>query len=325
MTRRGIHSAISGTLAALAVAGVALSVSSCTPAERAQAVARVNGEAITSGELLHELRRRRGAATLVDIIDTELIERAAEQAGITASEEEMRVRWQRAIAEAGSETDMRAILEQRGISEEQYRERLRTDLLLDKIAGEAMTIHEQEIEDFYREHSEDYQLGERTKARMILVSTEADARHIHEALQEPTADFAGLATALSADPGTRDRGGEMGWFERDDYARAITDRAFAMDEGELSEPFEVPDGWVILKVEGHREPGHQPLEEVREEVRARIARMKLPAVREDWMRQAREQATIQIRDEGLREATLLLLQHAPPPQRPTLLPVPPPG
>ena len=324
MTARPILSAFRRALAALATVGAVLALTSCTPTERAQVVARVNGETITAGELLGELRKRRGAPTLVDMIDITLIERAAQAAGMSASEDEMHLRWQRAIAEAGSETDMRAILEQRNVSEEQYRENLRIDLLLDKLATASIDVPEQEVEDFYREHQEDYALGERVKARMILVSTEADAQSIRDALDDPQADFAGLANALSIDPATNEAGGDMGWFERDDYARAITDVAFKMEDGTFSDPIEVPDGWVLLQVEAHEGAGYRPLAEARDEVQARIVRLKLPSAREEWIRQARAEGAIQINDDSLREATTELLQHAPPPQRPTLLPVPPP-
>jgi parvulin-like peptidyl-prolyl isomerase len=159
---------------------------------------------------------------------------------------------------------------------------------------------------------------------MILVSSEDDARHIREVLDEAGADFAGLAEALSIDPATNDRGGDMGWFERDDYARAITDPAFEMKAGEISDPIEVPDGWVLLKVEGHKEPGVKPLEEVRDEVRSRITRMKMPEAREEWIKQAREEAAVQIHHDDLRASTLRLLENAPAPRSPSLLPVPPP-
>jgi foldase protein PrsA len=321
---RRILSAFSTILAALVIVLAMPAVTSCTPTDRGKVVARVNGQTITAGQLLEELRKRRGGPTLVDMIDAELIELAAREAGIEVSEEETQLRWQRAIAEAGSETDTRAILEHRGISEEEYRESLRIDLLLDKLVTATIQVPEQEVADFYREHQEDYALGERVKARMILVSSEDDARSLADALKEPEADFAGLAGALSIDPATSENGGDMGWIERDDYARAITDAAFAMAAGEISPPIEVPDGWVLLKVEGHEGAGHRPLEEVREEVQARIVRMKLPTAREEWVRRARSEAAVTISDEGLREATMELLKHMPPPQRPSLLPVPPP-
>lgn len=309
---------------ALVVAGMAIALSSCTTAEQNEPVARVGELTITSADLLGELRSRWGAATLVTIIDETLIRQRAEQAGITATEDELHLRWQRAIAEAGSETDMELILEERGISHEQYREALHVDLLLDKLVREAIEIPEQELLDFYREHREDYALGERVKGRMILVSSETDARHLRDALDEPGADFAGLASALSIDPGTRDEGGDMGWFQRDDFARAITDVAFEMEAGEISDPIEVPDGWVLLKVEGHAEAGHRALEEIEDELRARITRMKLPVAREEWISAARAEAAVTINDRELREATLEMLADAPAPQSPSLLPVPPP-
>lgn len=311
-------------VAALTLVGVALALSSCTPAEQAKVVARVNGEAITAGELLQELRKRRGAPVLADIIDTALIYQAANEAGITASEEEMALRWQRAIAEAGSETDMNAILEQRGITQDEYRQKLRADLLLDKLAKQTIEIPDQEIQDFYREHREDYALGERVKARMILVHNELDAVNLRDVLAQPGASFEGLARTVSIDPATKDEGGDMGWFERDDYARAITDVAFEMEEGELSQPIEVPDGWVLLKVEGHRGAGYRPLDDVREEIRARITRMKLPEARKEWIARARKAAAVQIHDAELREATMMLLENAPAPMSPSLLPVAPP-
>ncbi len=319
-----ILSSLGKVVATLMVAGMAIALSSCTTAEQNEVVARVNGASITTGELLSELRKRRGAPTLVTIIDEAIIHQAAEQAGISASEEEMELRWQRAIAEAGSETDMRAILKQRGISDEEYRRRLHSDLLLDKLVKASMDIPEQEIRDFYREHIDDYARGERTRARMILLASETDAQHIREALDEEGADFAGLAEALSIDPGTAADGGDMGWFERDDYARAITDVAFEMEAGEISDPIEVPDGWVLLKVDEHADADRQPLEEVRGEIRARIVRMKLPSAREQWVRTAREETAVEIHDSELREITLRMLEDAPPPQSPSLLPVPPP-
>ncbi len=242
MLPRRVLSGFSTIISALVIVLALPAVTSCTPTERGKVVARVNGQTITAGQLLDELRKRRGGPTLVDMIDAELIELAAREAGIEVSDEEMQLRWQRAVAEAGSETDTRAILEQRGISEAEYRESLRIDLLLDKLVTATVQVPEQEVADFYREHQEDYALGERVKARMILLGSEEDARSLADALKEPGADFAGLATALSIDPATRENGGDMGWIERDDYARAITDAAFAMSEGELSAPIQVPAG-----------------------------------------------------------------------------------
>ena len=312
---------VAAALAAGALVVVALGA--CTPSERQQVIARVNDLTITADDLLRELRLSRGPATLAELIDAELVRQGAEEAGISVSGDEMELRMERARAQAGSEADLEAMLERRGLTREQFRELLLLDLLLDKLARASMTIDEQEIKDFYAEHREDYAVGAQVKARMMLLGSKADAQAILETLNQG-GDFAGLATALSLDPATKDRGGEMGWFEREDYARPIADAAFALQPGELSGPIEAPDGWVILQVEERKDAGYRPLEEVRDEVRGRIDRAKLPSAREDWILAARERATVRITDHDLRAATRRLLEHAPAPQPVSLLPVPPP-
>ncbi|MGD9494732.1 MAG: peptidyl-prolyl cis-trans isomerase [Armatimonadota bacterium] len=308
----------------LAATGLlAAALGACTPSERATVVARVNEQAISADELVRELRLRRGPAVLVEMIDSELIRAGAAQAGITVTDEEMALRWERAVAQAGSEADFEAVLASRKLTREQFRALLQQDLLLDKLAKATMSIPEQEVLDFYAEHREDYAVGERVKGRMMLLGSESDAQTVLEALKAG-GDFAGLAQALSLDPATREKGGEMGWFEREDYAQPISDAAFALQPGQISGPIQVPDGWVIVQVQERKPAGYRELEEVREEVRGRIERAKLPYAREEWIRRAREQATVQILDEALRETTESLLQHAPPPEPVTLLPVPPP-
>lgn len=311
------------TLGATIIAVTAITLASCTPSAQTEVVARVNGQAITVADLMSELRLRHGPPLLVEMIDQLLIHQAAAAEDISVGADEMELRWKRSIAEAGSESDLEALLEQRGLTREQFHEQLHTDLLLDKLVRASLEIDEQEISDFYDEYRDDYRLGERVKARMILVSTEDNARTIADAL-DAGGDFAGLAGALSIDPATKDEGGEMGWFERRDYAEAISDRAFAMQPGEISEPFEAPDGWVILKVEDRDEPGVRPLDEVRNEIRARIMRAKLPHARADWVRKTRAAAALRIADDDLRQLTLSMLENAPPPGPVSLMPVPPP-
>ena len=321
MTRDHIIPHIGRTLAATLIVVMLATLGSCTPAGGGDVIATVDGQPITSADLLREMHLRHGPSMLVEMIDEILIHQAGAAAGISVTEEELQLRWDRAIAEAGSEMDLEAILLQRDLSQERFREQLRTDLLLDKLVRAAMVIDEQEIEDFYHEYQDDYRRGERVKARMILVATEDNAVTIAEAL-EAGGDFAGLATALSIDPASKEEGGEMGWFERQDYAEVISTRAFEMQPGETSEPFEAPDGWVILHVEGRDEAGLRPLEEVHSEVRGRIMRAKVPLARGEWITAARTEAALRITDSELREATLSLLEDAPPPGPVTLMPAP---
>ena len=240
--------------AVLAAAAVLCLLSSCVPDEGGKVVARVDGQAVTLADVLKRAKLARGPSLLMEMIDTQLITTAAAEAGMEIGDEELEMRRLRAVAEAGSETDFKATLAQRGLSRPDFLEQLRMDMLLDKLATKNMVIADQEVADFYREHLGDFAYGEQVKARMMLFATRADADAVYETLLGG-GDFAGLASALSTDPGTKDSGGDMGWFARGDYAATICDAAFALEVGGLSQVFEAPDGWVILKVAGAHSPG----------------------------------------------------------------------
>ncbi len=60
------------------------------------------------------------------------------------------------------------------------------------------------------------------------------------------ADFETLAKQVSQDPGSAQRGGMLGWFSRRQMVKEFEDAAFALQPGEMSEPFMSPFGWHII-------------------------------------------------------------------------------
>lgn len=63
------------------------------------------------------------------------------------------------------------------------------------------------------------------------------------------ADFATLARRYSDDPGTREQGGELGWFRRGTMVDAFERVAFDMRPGDISNPVRTPFGYHIIEVE----------------------------------------------------------------------------
>jgi len=92
---------------------------------------------------------------------------------------------------------------------------------------------------------------EEVRARHILVPTEAEARKIIEELRAG-GDFAALAKRLSQDLDAA-RGGDLGFFRRDQVWPAFADIAFALHAGEVgSYPVKNEFGWHAVKVEERR-------------------------------------------------------------------------
>lgn len=93
-------------------------------------------------------------------------------------------------------------------------------------------------------------------ARHILVPTEAEASSIRQQLLQG-ADFAALAKRYSTDPGTKDKGGDLGWFGHGVMVAAFDKAAFSLKVGDISQPVKTSFGYHIIQVLA-RDP-HHPL------------------------------------------------------------------
>ena len=53
---------------------------------------------------------------------------------------------------------------------------------------------------------------------------------------------------MSTDPGSAERGGDLGWFPRGVMTAAFEQVAFELEPGAISEPVQSEFGWHIIKV-----------------------------------------------------------------------------
>lgn len=256
--------------------------------------------------------RKEGGRVLLALIDEHIIRSEAERLGIKAPPERVRAKVDEVVAYLGSRDALDKQLEQLGMSFDEFRRRCETLALLDLIALSQVEVSKSEIVEYYKKHLKDFSHGPMVHGRMMLFSDRSSAEAVLTALKEG-GDFAGLAKALSEDPATAPQGGDMGWFEKDEYAPEISKVAFSLKPGQTSRVFKGPDGWYIVKVEGRRPAGVRPLQDVEEEIRARLQQERLIVQRAQWLRQKRKEAALVIKDRVLRAAVRKLIASAPPP------------
>jgi peptidyl-prolyl cis-trans isomerase D len=143
---------------------------------------------------------------------------------------------------------------------------------------EGAVIGEEEISAFYQGNLENYSHGEQRSARHILIRTEPGATEqareqlraqAEEVLQRLRLgeDFATLAAALSQDPGSAQRGGDLGFFGRGDMVAPFEEAAFNTAVGELAPVVESQFGFHVVEVTDARPAGSIPIEDVTEDIR----------------------------------------------------------
>jgi peptidyl-prolyl cis-trans isomerase D len=79
-------------------------------------------------------------------------------------------------------------------------------------------------------------------------------------------DFAKLATEYSQDPGSAQKGGDLGWADRKAYVAPFADAAFGMKEGEITGPVKTQFGYHILKLEGIQPTAVKTFEQAKDEL-----------------------------------------------------------
>ena len=92
--------------------------------------------------------------------------------------------------------------------------------------------------------------AEQVEARHILVNTYEDALKVEERLSAGE-DFAKLAQELSQDTGSKDQGGDLGWFPRGAMIKEFEDAVFALPVNQISQPITTTYGVHIIQVTKH--------------------------------------------------------------------------
>jgi len=143
------------------------------------------------------------------------------------------------------------------------RERILGNLLVEKHLSE--TVNEATVKDTYDEQKKlrggTYELH----ASHILVTDMQTAYDIHAEL-EKDGDFKALAIKYSKDEATRNNGGDLGFFTQDRLDKNFTKAAFAVKDGEISEPFETQFGWHIVKAHERRKATHPSYGDIKDEL-----------------------------------------------------------
>jgi peptidyl-prolyl cis-trans isomerase SurA len=208
----------------------------------------------------------------------------------------------------------RALMAQ-GLSREAFRERIRNQLenfaVLQYKVGGRVKVTDQELENYYRSHPQEFEGDEEIHVRHIFLplpenGSPADVRRAQDdgnrILQRLKSgeDFTKVAREVSRGP-SAEAGGDLGWLKRGTIQKALEDEAFGLKDGQFSGLIRAGNGVHILRVDQHRKGTGRSFAEVKETIRDRLVNEQADKYREQYVAELRREALIETRLPELKE------------------------
>ncbi|HFK1549802.1 peptidylprolyl isomerase [Bacillus cereus] len=153
------------------------------------------------------------------------------------------------------------LLKQQGIKEETLKTGVRAQLAQEKAIEK--TITDKELKDNYKPE---------IKASHILVKDEATAKKVKEELGQGKS-FEELAKQYSEDTGSKEKGGDLGFFGAGKMVKEFEDAAYKLKKDEVSEPVKSQFGYHIIKVTDIKEP-EKSFEQSKADIKKEIVQKK---------------------------------------------------
>lgn len=208
-----------------------------------------------------------------------------------------------------TEEDLERELEAQGMSREAFRERIRGQLqnfaVLQYKVGSRVKVSDQELENYYRSHPQEFQGEDEVRVRHIFLpvpegAAPAEVRRAQAEGERVLArlrageEFAKVAREVSKGP-TAETGGDLGWLKRGTFQKALEDAAFGLAPGQTSPLVRVGQGFHVLQAVERRKANHRPFSDVKELIRDRVIQEQAERYREQYVAELRREAVIDVR------------------------------
>jgi len=259
---------------------------------------------VSAAEAEKEFRRRN------EQVKAEYVVVTADNAGITATDEEVRARFD-------ANKDAYRYPERRVLS---Y-------ALIDAPSlASQVTLTDRDLAAYYEANRDQFAQGEELCASHVLVKVKAspeakeghadeEARRIAQsALDEIRlgADFAAVAKRMSEDLGSASQGGDLGCFPRGRMVPEFDNAAFSLDAGQASDVVRTSFGYHVIKAVSRKDEAVPPFAQVKESIRQQVMVERVQAkVREKAEATAAALRSGRSLEEAAREQGLTVQKSAP--------------
>jgi peptidyl-prolyl cis-trans isomerase C len=174
----------------------------------------------------------------------------------------------------------------------QLLENRRIEEAISRLAYKDIVISQEAVADYYRQQRDEFDRPLQVRARQITLANEADGQQVLGQLRQGL-DFAEAARRFSISPDA-EQGGDLGFFGRGQMPDAFDAVVFELPIGRISELVKSEYGFHLFLVEERRAAQRLILEQVQDEIKARLRAEKEEEVYREWLQNLRSQATIEV-------------------------------
>ena len=245
-------------------------------------------------------------AFLENLINFKLQVQEARHAGIKVSDDDLKDAIENIKRKYSmTEQQFQESLKAEGFTFEEYRKRLREQIMVGKLVNQQVRnkilISEQDVDAFMKENKDVKGGLERYRLRQIFFRKPKDVADLPRVEEQAEAvyarlmqgeDFGALARQYSSDA-SKDTGGEIGFIDKENLAKEFSAALSSMQPGDVSRPFWTDAGIHIIKLE--ERAGRKNPSDNREDARATLSNRLFAERYNAWIRSLRENAFVDIR------------------------------
>ena len=253
---------------------------------------------------MEEMRAR----VLDELIGQELLYQDSRKQGIQVDEKEIQGQLGTMQEKFNDHNAFKEALAASGLSVAQLTDRLRQQAAIRQLVERqilpAVSVPDGAADTFYNQNPQFFTRPEQVRARHILIRTgegaddaaKAEARKRLSEIRDQVVgggDFAALARMHSEDPGSKEKGGDLGFFTRGRMVKAFEEAAFALSPNQVSDLVPTQYGYHLIQVTERKAAGTVALEEVKPRILDHLKQQQIRERLEDYVKTLRKGAKVE--------------------------------
>ncbi len=244
--------------------------------------------------------------TLDRLINEKLFDQRIKELGIEVTDSELTGAIQDVAEKNGlSKEALDKALQAKGLTMAAYRDKIKKEILHYKLMSREVNykvlITAREVRDYYEKHLKDYNFEPKIHIKRISFA-------IPHGNEEEMAAFHDMVKAtrrrllegekfdqVLASLGKHATGGDMGSLVEADLAKPLQQALVGLKAGDVTEPAELNGQLHMFLIVSRTKPGEDPFEQARPEIEETLRRIKTAQRFEEWQKELRDKARIDIR------------------------------